>query len=531
MKIAFVNDSCERLGVGSIAAVLKANGHSVRLFTDPQLFDDENLSCKPLNRLFEYRKTIIAGLEEYNPDLIGFSVVTDFYQWACRMAMAVKSRMNVPIIFGGIHPTTVPERVIENAFVDMLCVGEGEFPVLELVESMARGNIDYSIKNLWFKKNGGIIRNPVRPLIADLDVLPPPDKEIFRQASPHFLQCYYVMASRGCSNACSYCCHSYVKKLYGPHERYVRFRGVAKVIDELRGAKQKFPMSMVRFHDDDLMAASSSWLEDFSRRYAGEVAVPFACFVHPSTVTQEKAEWLASAGCHDVELGVQSVSEKTRREIMNRNVPAKQLERAINVLKNAGLRIITDNIIGMPGQSPEENIDMLEFYNRNRVMKIYCFGFRYYPKTAIIEQARENGSLSAEDVTSLEEGHNVQAFISGGDSLTLEMRQIQTFFAFLLYLPAEINTLIIRYRLYRLMLPLPYCIAVIFSNWLRIPYRYNWALHITVCRYRYFVTGKVKRWFFSAVRRIPWVSKCGERGESARTAEREDENSVCKQCH
>jgi len=496
MKIAFVNDSCERLGVGYISAVLKQRGHQTRLFTDPQLFDDENVHFPVLNKAFSYERDIIAELKQYRPDLIGFSVVTDFYQWACQLARAIKREISVPIIFGGIHPSCVPEKVIINDAVDMVCLGEGEYAVGELIESMARGEVDYSIKNIWFKKDGKIIRNEVRGLISDLNVLPFSDKDIFREASPHFLRCYYIMASRGCPNACSYCCHSYLKKLYANRGKYFRFRSPENVIAELSAAKKKYNLRMIRFHDDDLMAAEPQWLKDFSKEYAREIGVPFACFVHPNTVTPEKAAFLVEAGCHDVEIGVQSVSEKTRREIMDRNISTQRLEDSINVLKKAGLKVITDNILGVPGQPLDEIIDMLKFYNRNRVMKIYCFGFRYYPKTTIITKAFNSGLLKEEHINDLEEGRNVQAFISGGDQLTTEMKQLQTFFAFLLYWPYWFNDLIIKYRLYRLFVPLPYFITVIFSNWLRIPYRYNWALHITITRYRNFILKRIKRNLF-----------------------------------
>ncbi len=497
MKIAFVNDSCERLGIAYISAVLKANGHEVRLFTDPQLFDDENIRFGVLSRLFDYRGNIISRLKEYRPDLIGISVVTDFYQWACAMAKEIKRNMQVPIIFGGIHPSSVPERVIKNDFVDMVCVGEGEYPILELANSMQKGKIDYSIKNIWFKNNGSIIKNKVRPLIGDLDVLPFADKDIFHEASPHFLQCYYIMASRGCPNACSYCCHSYLRKLYDAKEKYLRFRTVENVIQELVLAKKKFDIKIVRFHDDDLMAASSKWLKKFSEFYVEKVRVPFTCFVHPATVTEEKAKCLAFAGCHDVEIGIQSVSEKTRREIMNRNISNPDLEKAIFILKDSGLKIITDNIVGVPGQSEDETIDMLKFYNRNRVMKTYCFGFRYYPKTEIIQQAQHKGLLEKKDIEALEEGRDVEAFIRGGDSLTTQMKQIQTYFSLLLYFPYNLNSFIISNKLYRFFPPLPYFITVIFSNWLRIPYRYNWALHITITRYRHFIFKKTRHFFSS----------------------------------
>ena len=134
-------------------------------------------------------------------------------------------------------------------------------------------------------------------------------------------------------------------------------------------------------------------------------------------------------------------------------------------------------------------------------MKIYCFGFRHYPATDIVEYSRNAGLLTDEDVDNLENGVNVKTFIQSGDILSREAKQLQTFFAFLLYLPEQINNYILEKKLYRFFIPLPYYILVIFSNWLRIPYRYNWALHITVCRYRVYTFKKIKNKLQLAFRR------------------------------
>ncbi|MDD5746796.1 MAG: cobalamin-dependent protein, partial [Candidatus Omnitrophica bacterium] len=165
MKIAFVSSAIESLGIEYVSAVLKQAGHQVKLFIDPQLFDDVTFSFKKLNQMFSFKEDVIADLKAYRPDLVGFSVITTDYPWAGAMAQRIKAELNVPIIMGGIHPTVIPERVITNPWVDMICVGEGEYPMLELVRSMERGSPDYAIQNIWFKKDGAIIRNPLRPPI------------------------------------------------------------------------------------------------------------------------------------------------------------------------------------------------------------------------------------------------------------------------------------------------------------------------------------------------------------------------------
>ncbi|HQO59180.1 MAG TPA: cobalamin-dependent protein, partial [Candidatus Omnitrophota bacterium] len=159
MKVAFINDSCERLGVEYISAVLKQHGHTVKLFADPQLFNDENFTIAPLAGFFDQQEELLVRVREFQPDLVAFSVVTDFYQWACRLARRVKAVMDVPVLFGGIHATSVPEKVLQQDCVDMVCRGEGEFALLDLVNNMEKGRRDYAIPNIWFKKNGAIIRN------------------------------------------------------------------------------------------------------------------------------------------------------------------------------------------------------------------------------------------------------------------------------------------------------------------------------------------------------------------------------------
>lgn len=272
--------------------------------------------------------------------------------------------------------------------------------------------------------------------------------------------------------------------MYKNSSNYLRFRSVDNVIKELDAFVKINPKVMVRFHDDDLLAHSASWLDEFASKYSRKIKHPFACFIHPNTVSREKVDCLKRAGCHDVEIGVQSISEQTRKNILGRNVTQEKLISSIGILNDSGLRIITDNILGLPGQSTGEMLDLLKFYNNNRVMKVYCFGFRYYPKTAIIEQVRAHTGLTDADIENLEEGINAKAFIQGGDWWTREIKQLQTFFTFLLYLPKSFNNIIIRRKWYRFFPSIPYSIAVIFSNWLRIPYKYNWALHITISRYK-----------------------------------------------
>jgi radical SAM superfamily enzyme YgiQ (UPF0313 family) len=447
MKVAFVNDACERLGVEYLSAVLKAAGHEVRLFVDPQLFDDENVSIKALAKVFDGKKKLIEELQAYKPDLVGMSVVTDFYQWAIGMTRLIKAAMDVPIILGGIHPTSVPERVIAEPGVDMVCVGEGEQALLELVDSMARGVVDHGIRNIWFKKDGQIIRNEVRPLVEDLDALPMPDKDLYYSVSPHFSECYYIMASRGCAYACSYCCHSYLKQLHQGKGRYLRQRSAGNVIEELVLAKQR-GIKHVRFFDDSL-GANKAWLREFASPYRDKVGLPFICYLHPEHVTAETLDLLKLAGCREIEMGVQSLVERTRMQLLNRCTSDASIEQAIDLIKSYGFSLITDNIVGLPQDGLEAVEKAARFYNRRRPNRIYFFWLRYYPNIQLTHWALENKVLTREQYEDVHEGRNARPFSRGGDINDRMMVKLQILFLLMPMLPVAWVDRILDQRSYR----------------------------------------------------------------------------------
>ncbi len=447
MKIAFVNDSCERLGIGYLSSLLKQSGHDVQLFVDPLLFDDEFITNKRLNRLFDKKDRIISELKDYKPDLVGISVVTGFYQWALTMARMIKEEMDVPVIFGGIHPTSVPERVIQNDCVDMVCVGEGEYPMLELADSMEQGKINTSIRNIWFKKDGQVIANEVRPLIDDLDSLPMPDKELYYSASPHFSQCYYIMASRGCLYACSYCCHSYLRQLYRGKGIYLRHRSVDNVIEELRSAGKRYKFRYLRFFDESF-GTDIEWLREFSVKYRNSIKLPFLCYMHPDHVSPESLKYLKDAGCCEIEMGVQSGTEKIRSEVLNRHMPDQMIHRAINLIKKEKISLVTDNIFGLPGESRSDITDLARLYNEKRVNRIYFFWLRFYPKIAITEMAKEKKLVDDVQYSQILDGQNRRSFSRGGDVKNKSLNKIHALFFIIPFLPKRIVRWIIKAGLY-----------------------------------------------------------------------------------
>ena len=314
MKIVFVAVGVESLAIEFLSSFLKKQGHEVEIVFDPTVFATEAIRSAKLAKKLDIKKELIQQIIEKKPDFVGFSVFTLNYQRILKIAHLLKrKRSDIPIIFGGIHPTSVPEIVIKEKCVDMICVGEGEEALNELLNKPNSINI----KNIWFKQKNKIIKNPCRPLIDDLDTLPFPDKDLFYKIYPGFFEDYYTISSRGCPFACTYCGNNVIQNVYKGLGKKIRRRSPKNIVDELVLAKKKYHPKKITFVDD-VFVQDLDWLKEFAKLYKKKVNLPYAMLTHPSFLSLEIAKLLKKSGCYFLLFGIQSASEKTRREILNR---------------------------------------------------------------------------------------------------------------------------------------------------------------------------------------------------------------------
>jgi len=331
MRVVFVALAYGGLSISYLSAVLKKNEHEVFVLFDPMLFGDGEMQMSLLSKIFSYKKILVEEILNLKPDLVAFSVVTDHYKYLSEIAKLIKNKKDIPILFGGIHPTSVPELVIENPFVDIVCVGEGEDAIAELANSFDGSKFDTDIKNLWFKKEGKVIKNDVRPLIKNLDNLPFPDHDQFYSIFFGFRYGYGIIASRGCPFNCTYCNNNVYRNVYGANYS-LRRRSVDNVIHELKLAKKKYNPKFIRFHDE-VFTSDKGWLKEFSYKYKRYIGLPLFCFVHPHTIDEGGVRLLKSAGCYEVQMGVQTFSDELNRDVLGRNTSIKKIAEVIRLFK------------------------------------------------------------------------------------------------------------------------------------------------------------------------------------------------------
>lgn len=449
MRVVFVYGGYDSLGIEYLSAVLKRSGVEVALAFDPRLFDDHYSSFPLLARQFNRSERVANRVLELEPDLVAFSVVTDDYRWACRLARLIKDKRDVPVVFGGIHPTSVPERVIRKPFVDYVVTGEGEGAILDLVQALESGESPAGMPNLWLKHNGEVLSAPPRPLIESLDSLPFPDKSLFYDEMPFLKYEYRTITSRGCPYNCTYCLNNFLKRLYKGKGTYLRRRSVSNVIEELCLAKELYRPRMIQFYDD-VFTAHPEWLEEFAPLYIKEVSLPFWCSANPLTLTPGVVGLLKQMGCVEVQLGVQTAVQRLRREVLHRPGSTEANLQAIRLVREAGIKCVADNISGLPTETEEDLLTSVRFYITAKPSRISDYYLRYYPRTEIVEIARKAGALRDEKIDRIEEGGESGSFALGGTQNPYSKDpRLHSFLQLIPLLPRSLSRFLLRTRLYR----------------------------------------------------------------------------------
>ncbi len=404
MRVAFAYIGAEVLGIEILSAQLKQRGHEVRLFYDPSLFDDKTIFSMPsMHRVFDIRPRMIEDLVAFEPDIVAFSVLTNTYRWSLEVAEIIKQRLDVPVIFGGVHPTVVPELVIKRPEVDIINLGEGYESLPELVSAIERGQDYHHIRNLWVKDGDTVIRNEIRPTFHDLDALPHADKKLF---AGYFDvgSIYLMITGLGCPYRCTFCSNDLLMDMYEGKGRYIRRRSVDDVIAELVQAKKIYRLRMVKFVDD-IFTLNMRWLEEFAERYPREIGVPYYALSHPDHVNDKSARLLKASGCHRLELGVQSVNEETKRVILDRPETKEQMANAFACCERHGIHYLINHMFGIPTEGEAQQREASRFYADFRPSRIGSYYLKYLPRTRIADIAAEQGLIGLQDVREFEQGY------------------------------------------------------------------------------------------------------------------------------
>ena len=350
-------------------------------------------------------KEIIA---EISPKLIGISVYSPYLYVAKRITGIIRSVSSASVIWGGIHPTLSPETCIQEA--DMLCIGEGEDAFSELVTAL-RDEADYrSIQNLWINSNGTVTRNPMRPLIQDLDRLPFPaygrdsfyfigSNKVTREDPTLADPILAVMPARGCPFTCSYCVNSLLRPMFKGLGRFSRRRSVENIIAEMRAilAIPGNRKRIVEFHDENF-GTDETWLNEFVTRYPAEIGLPFKVQYNPKLIKSSMIERLVKSGLHRVKFGIEAGTDRIRNQVFDRPGKNTEILQLAHEIADHDLKVRYDLILDNPYDSEEslkETIRLLLQLPRPRRFNLYSL--QYFPDYPLTRKALADGHIDEDE--------------------------------------------------------------------------------------------------------------------------------------
>lgn len=363
-------------GISYISAYLKRHGHQTRLFVATQktgfaAFDSE--------------------IQDFNPDVVAFTCVASEYGRVRKFAEYCKRQYgNILRIVGGAHPSLNPSEEMLDIF-DMVCVGEGEIPMLAIADGLERGALKlWDVPSIWYRKGGALFKNKTCNFIEDLDALPIPDREMWQRWIAEPRSRLSILLGRGCPYVCTYCSNHALKET--AEGSYVRMRTADNIISEISEMKRQFPwakeiyMEVETFGGGKIDSALDfcKKLEEYNQ--AADEKLEFGInFRVARYIERFKLLFPAmyDAGFRFINIGLESGSEKVRRGILRRNETNEDLLKTVSLVKTSGMKVFMYNLIGLPHEQEE---DILETIRMNRLLRPdnHILSIFYpYPGTAL----------------------------------------------------------------------------------------------------------------------------------------------------
>lgn len=322
----------------------------------------ESLGCMYLKSVIQYgcnHECKIVDIREardfipvWNPDIIGFSIMTGDMEKFHALEYSIRKRKNCPtIIVGGQDPTFFPEGY---DWADMIIKGEAEQAIADM---MGTGQI-----------------------YGDINSFPWPARDDFPN-----MKVRDFITSRGCPYKCTYCYNAKWSRLF-PEQRGVRIRNVDDVIKEIKFANPEYV-----YFQDSCFGVNMEWMNDFANLYSNEIRLPYQCNFRPEQITEQRAKLLQMSDCAAVRMALESASSRLRSLIGRNSVGLKQVREASEILREYNIQFMLQNVLGLPTSTIEDDLFTLETNINFRPTYSWASIYQPYAGTLLGDMCQEEG--------------------------------------------------------------------------------------------------------------------------------------------
>jgi radical SAM superfamily enzyme YgiQ (UPF0313 family) len=333
------------LGLGFIAASLEKKGHYVKILD----MGIERGSIKRAEKI----------IRETAPDVAGVAALTPTYTTALKLAGIIKGIYpECTTVFGGNHACALTNDVLAEPVVDIVVRGEGEITMTEILDALKNGNSLSGIQGVSYKEKGGVIHNPDRPLIEDLDTLPSVPWHLFQvekyTGNINGKRAVGISASRGCPYSCVFCYR-------GPSAgKTIRCWSPERVLKEIQFVKEKYGIAGFHFWND-VFTHNKKWVHELCDLFIKEgLNIEWDCQTRADQINEEVLRKMKQAGCTAIMLGVESGSEEVLK-CVDKKLTKDQIREAFRMLHEIGFVTTATFTLGLPWDTRETIQETINF--------------------------------------------------------------------------------------------------------------------------------------------------------------------------
>ena len=345
----------------------------------------------------DYRQ-IEERVRNSKPDLVGITAPTPPMKHVYKISEIIKGIYpDTPVVAGGIHPTVLPKRTMEEGGdIDFVVVGEGEITFFELITALKNGRNDFSdITGLCWRRGQEIIINPARALIKNLDEVPFAARDIFN------LKLYFpaptkklseekatpILTSRGCAFNCVHCIS---KSIW---QGCVRYRSSDAIIAEIEDCIDRYDIREFGFCDDTFTINKKRVLEICDKIIEKKLKIYWLCFARVNTIDEEVIRTIKKAGCKKISFGLESGNQKIL-DLMNKKTTLEQGREAVKIAKKYGLKTHAGFMLGNIGETVQTIKETINFARGLDLDNAIFYITSPFPGTELYQIAKGLGSIT-----------------------------------------------------------------------------------------------------------------------------------------
>jgi radical SAM superfamily enzyme YgiQ (UPF0313 family) len=339
-----------------------ANRGNQRGDTDADYFD-----VKPPEKIVP---DFIQTVEEYQPDLILMYAQEDVVQIALKLLDSIKDK-NIPHIVGGVYAMSVPEELLSEPLVNIICRYEGEEVVRQAIRSFREKRAITSIDGIWWKdENGKIHRNKPAKLVDITEV--EPDYSCYENnrwerpmGGRHFYRAVAMETYRGCPYQCTYCNSPVTRDIAKGLDlgNFMR-RKSADVIEKelLNFIDRGLDPDLIIFIDDSFLARPKKEIFEFAEMWS-KYKVPFWFNTRIENCKPEYLQAMKEAGCYRMSFGVEAGNEEYRSKYLKRSVKNEVYHEHLRYINESNIPYSLNAIIGLPFETRELVLDTARLFH------------------------------------------------------------------------------------------------------------------------------------------------------------------------